>query len=144
MKRAISILIAAVVLCAAAAVPAADYLVIANKGVAVSALSLTEAQDMFTGNIENWKGGPKVKAAYLSAAAPGCDLFYTGFLGSTADKFKKGWMKKVFAGYGAAPVGCNSAAEVAKYVAETAGGFGLIAAADKDAAASCKVITVSP
>ena len=70
--------------------------------------------------------------------------FFDAELGMNMSKFKEHWTKKVFSGYGVAPVKFNSDKELIEYVTRMKGGIGVISKAEAaNIGSGCKIISIN-
>lgn len=119
---------------------ASDYMVIINKKVSESELSKKEVVDIFTGNIDTWKDGTTIAPSHAEEDGEGADLFFNSLLEMSAQKFKKIWLKKLFAGYGAEPMSFSSAKEIVDFVKSVDGAIGVVPSGT--AIDGCKKVTI--
>ena len=117
-----------------------EYVIIVNTQVPMDAITQKQLSDYFLGNMTMFKNKAKAKPCYRT----NLDNFFLEKLEMSASKFKEHWTRKVFSGYGVAPVKYTDDQRVIEYVARQKGGIGVIS---KSASANlndkCKVITVN-
>ena len=116
---------------------AADYVVIANKGVSVGSLSKDDAQAMFLGEKSKWDDGKSVKLAVL-AEGTAHKSFLQHVVGKSPSQFDNFWKKLVFTGKASAPRSFEDASSVISFVAATPGAIGYVGKADS----SVKTISI--
>jgi ABC-type phosphate transport system substrate-binding protein len=77
--------------------------VIAGKDVGTAAITKEELANIFLGKKTIWDDGSRIAIGYMPIPADIADSFFDTLLGHGHQRFKKYWLKKVFAGYGIAP-----------------------------------------
>ena len=77
--------------------------IIVNKSVSMDEVSKSDISQIFLGKKQFWDGGLRVQSAYVQDDEGGSDVFFTNYVGKSHKKFKRYWLKKIFAGYGTAP-----------------------------------------
>lgn len=78
-------------------------LVIVSDNLEVSNLSKKELENIFLGRKTMWENGKRINIAISESDSTKVSDFLSEHLGITNSRFKKYWLKKVFAGYGIAP-----------------------------------------
>lgn len=119
---------------------AGDVTIIANSSVGDAALSKDALKEIYTGKQSKWSDGTKI---YLSAQKKNAThkTFTKKFVSKSPSQFRAYWKKMVFTGKGKSPKSFNSDADIVKYVAETSGAIGYVAAGT--AVDGVKTITVN-
>jgi ABC-type phosphate transport system substrate-binding protein len=120
---------------------AGGYVAVVNSDAGVTALTKADAAAIYLGKKEQWDNGTKIKPCYLKKGAPSSKEFFSEVVGVKVKKFKKVWLKKVFAGYGTEPNGAGSVADVVSYVKSNSGAIGVVPA---DKAAGLSGVTTIP
>lgn len=118
---------------------AADYLVVANKGVSVGSLSREDAQAIFLGERTKWDDGKSIKIAVLETGGAH-KAFLQDVVSKTPSQFDNYWKKKVFTGKSAAPKTFGDAQSLTEYVSGQPGAIGYVAAGS--AGSSVKTISI--
>jgi hypothetical protein len=112
-------------LVAAAGVRAEAVDVIANEGVAVSALEKGVLKDILLGKTPYWEGGQAVTIVVLTDKA---DAVLQEVAGMSASAFKTHWQRLTFSGRGKQPKEADSVEKVMALVAENKGAVALVPA----------------
>jgi ABC-type phosphate transport system substrate-binding protein len=130
---------AALVLASGFAAVAADYVVIANKGVSASSLGKSDAQAIFLGDKSKWDDGKPIKIAVLEAGSAH-KAFLQHVVGKSPSQFDSYWKKLMFSGKAAAPKSFSDDQSLVEFVAGHAGAVGYVAAGS--AGGSVKTISI--
>jgi len=117
---------------------AADVL-IANPGVAKSALTKEQVKNMLLGKSKNWPGGSRVKLCVAKSGDASASGIKT-YTRKTLAQFNLYWRKLAFSGKGKPPKQVGNDADVLAYVAANAGAIGFVAAGQSTGGA--KVISI--
>jgi hypothetical protein len=120
-----------------------DVLVVANKGVAVSAISPAELRDIFTGIRSRFDDGTRAIPVLLKGGAAH-EVFLHKHVGEEPDEFRSRWRKAVFTGQGSMPKEFNSEGALLEYVAQTPGAIGYVSRVNESGSPHVKVLNVSP
>ena len=104
----------------------AQVLVVANPGIAPSAVSRDQLRDVFTGAASGIKGAAQVTPALLKQG-PAHDDFLATYIGKSDTAFRAAWRSLLFSGQAMLPRTMDSDAEMVEYVAHTPGAIGYIA-----------------
>jgi ABC-type phosphate transport system substrate-binding protein len=119
-------------------VEAADVVVVAHPGVAVSELSAADLKDVFLGT-RTAVGGSDVQPV-LAESGTAHEAFLKSYVGKSEQALKVHFKSLVFTGKGSMPKSFASDAEIVKYVAATKGAIGYVNAGAEGA--GVKTITV--
>jgi ABC-type phosphate transport system substrate-binding protein len=104
----------------------AQVLVVANPGVAASAVSRAQLRDVFTGAASGIKGAAQVTPVLLKDG-PTQDDFLGAYIGKSDTAFRAAWRSLLFSGQAVLPRTMDSDTEMVEYVAHTPGAIGYIA-----------------
>jgi ABC-type phosphate transport system substrate-binding protein len=104
---------------------AGTVILIANKGVSVSALKRDDVQLIFLGKKTIWGDGKKVVPVVRREGSVH-DLFLKAYLDKNPSQFDTFWKQVVFTGKGKPPRSLGSDAEVVQFVSSTDGAVGYI------------------
>jgi len=104
----------------------AQVLVVANPGVAASAVSRAQLRDVFTGAASGIKGAAQVTPVLLKDG-PTHDDFLSAYIGKSDSAFRAEWRSLLFSGQAVLPRTMDSDTEMVEYVAHTPGAIGYIA-----------------
>ena len=74
-----------------------------SNDVDISKISQNDLQNIFLGRKTHWDNGKRIKIALSAENSTKLDEFLVNTVGKSKRRFKKYWLKKVFAGYGIAP-----------------------------------------
>lgn len=118
-------LLAALVLVLSSTAFAANFVVIAHKGVSVGSLSKADAQAMFLGEKTKWDDGKPVKIAVLEEGEAH-KAFLQGVVGKTPSQFDNSWKKLIFTGKASAPKTFGDMSALVGFVAATPGAIGYV------------------
>lgn len=77
--------------------------ILVGKEVSARELSKNELASIFLGKKTNWDDGTRINLGYLIDNSHKMEQFFEEYVGKSHRRFKKYWVKKVFAGYGIAP-----------------------------------------
>ena len=98
------ILSACIVLAAAGWLGAGEVgALLVSKDVKIKELSKNELANIFLGKKTNWEDGTRINIGYMLTPSEKVEQFFGEVIGRSHHRFKKYWVKKVFAGYGIAP-----------------------------------------
>jgi ABC-type phosphate transport system substrate-binding protein len=137
MKHKTIVLAAGLLIAAAAS--AADVKVIANPGIAVTAISTDELKGIYLGTKSALSDGSRAEPVLLKSG-PAHGAFLREYLGKTEAALETYYRSLVFTGKGSMPKSLASDAEVAAYVARTKGAVGYVSPAF--AAAGVKTLEI--
>ncbi len=118
---------------------AADFVIVANKGVSAGSLSKGELQSIFLGEKTKWDDGKPIKIVTLDEGAAH-KAFLQTVVGKTPSQFDSYWKKLIFTGKAAAPKAFDEAGKLVDFVASQAGAIGYVAAGQ--AVGSVKTISI--
>ena len=102
-----------------------DLTIIANSNVKATAISQSEARDVFLGESTS-VGGSRVTPVVLQKG-PAQEAFLQ-LVGKTESGLQASWRMKVFTGKGVMPHACDSEDALVAYVSATPGAIGYISA----------------
>ena len=136
---ALLLLVASLVPFTSSTVVAAEYVVVANKGVSAGSLSKSDLQSIFLGEKSKWDDGKPVKIAVLGNDAA-AKAFLQKVVGKTPSQFENYWKKLVFTGKAAAPKSFDDSASLLQFVSGTSGAVGFVG--DGEANGSVKTISI--
>jgi len=74
-----------------------------SADVSVEQIDRAELANIFLGKQTNWADGKHINIGYSLQPEEDVDAFLEQWVGKNHRRFKKFWVKKVFAGYGVAP-----------------------------------------
>jgi ABC-type phosphate transport system substrate-binding protein len=141
MKNLIKILAvsAAILMMSAISVVAEEeYVIIANKDVAGSAISTTALKGIYLREVKTWGGGGGTITPVDLTTASG---FYQNLFGKSYVQMQAYWINMRVKYSVDLPVSKKDAASVKQFVAETKGAIGFVKSADADD--SVKVLTLN-
>jgi ABC-type phosphate transport system substrate-binding protein len=104
---------------------AQDVVLVANKGVQISAISPADLRAIFLGAKTRFADGFHALPVVLRGG-PAQEVFLKNYLGESPQEFRLRWQKAVFTGQGAMPKTCDSEAALIEYVAATPGAIGYV------------------
>lgn len=104
---------------------AADFTVIANKGVPVNNLTKDELKAIYLGKKSKWDDGSPIKF-YLIRSPKSQKSFLEAHVGKTSDQYESYWLQNVFTGKGAMPEMFENSEEMIQAVKKTGGSIGFV------------------
>ena len=113
-------------------------IIIANKNVPASSLSIEDVKNIFLSKKTQWRDGSKIEFVTLKGCAAH-DVFLKSYLEKTPSQYDSYFRNLVFTGKGKALRTFSTEAEVVKYVSGTDGAIGYVSSGTNTRAA--KVIT---
>lgn len=119
---------------------AGGLVVVANKSVSASSLSIEEVKNIFLAKKTQWRDGSKIQFVALKKGAVQDD-FLRSYLQKTKSQYNRYFRTLVFTGKGKAPRTFSTEAEVVRYVSSNAGAIGYVSSEPNTR--SAKVITVN-
>ena len=114
--------------------------IIANKNVPDSSLSIEEVKRIFLAKKRLWRDGSKIEFVTLKGCAAH-DVFLKSYLEKTPSQYDSYFKNLVFTGRGKALRTFSTEAEVVKYVSGTDGAIGYVSSGTNTR--SAKVITTN-
>ena len=124
MHKTIMLLLAFFFSCVVAA-QAGSVIIITNKDVPASSLSLDELARIFLGKKTTWQNGKKIAPICLKSGKAH-ESFLRSYLDMNPSQFDIFWKQAVFTGTGNPPKSLVDEADVVQLVKSTAGGIGYI------------------
>lgn len=110
----------------------AEIAVIANKGVAVDALTAAQVKALYLGKEKRLPDGSSPELGDQAHDGPVYEEFVSKVLGKTPKKMKRYWAKRVFAGKGVPPKELGDDAAVKAWVSGTPNAIGYISSGAVD------------
>jgi ABC-type phosphate transport system substrate-binding protein len=104
---------------------AQDVVLVANKGVQISAISESDLRAIFVGFKTRFSDGSHAVPVTLRGG-PAHEVFLNNHVGESPEDFRAQWRKTVFTGQGAMPKICDSETALIEYVAATPGAVGYV------------------
>lgn len=101
-----------------------------SKDVKVTELSKNELANIFLGKKTNWSDGTRINIGYMLTPSEKVEQFFGEFIGRSHHRFKKYWVKKVFAGYGIAPKLFKDAENAMVFLKRNRGGIVFVTGSD--------------
>lgn len=77
--------------------------VVVSKNIDVKSMTKDELENIFLGKTTIWKDGKRIHIALNADNSEKTEEFFKDYIGKNKRRFKKYWLKLVFAGYGIAP-----------------------------------------
>ncbi len=110
----------------ASAAARADVVVVVSAKSAVTALSKSQAVDIFLGKISRFPDGKQAVPIDQADGSGIRDEFYAKIVGKSAPQIKAYWSKIIFTGRGQPPKTVSSSIEMKKRLAENPSAIGYI------------------
>lgn len=104
----------------------AEGMIITHSSVPTKSLSTDDVSKLYLGKQTKWANGDSVVISYISDVATTGEDFYKNYVGRSIKKFKKYWVKQVFAGNGSAPKTFTTASQAYRYVKSHKGAFAYV------------------
>jgi hypothetical protein len=105
------------------AAEAQDVVLVANRGVQISAITNADLRAIFMGTRTRFPDGSHAVPVTLKGGAAH-EVFLKNYLGEGPQEFRSQWRKLVFTGQGAMPKAFDSESALIEYVAVTPGAVG--------------------
>jgi ABC-type phosphate transport system substrate-binding protein len=125
MKKISFALLFLALLLGCSAMHAQEVVIVANKSVKASEVSVAEIRDVFNGDKTSLSDGSHVVPVTLKGG-PVHEAFLKKFLGKGDAAFRAAWRSLVFAGQGTMPKTFDTEAALIDYVAATPGAIGYV------------------
>jgi len=116
--------------------------IIVGKDVEMNNISKKEIENIFLGRQTMWDNGKRIKIAISANKSDKMDAFYSEYIGKTSSRFKKYWLKKVFAGYGVAPKLFKDSDRIMSFVKKEGSSIALVMSDEIKDANGIKVIDI--
>lgn len=113
-----------------------------GKDVEIRELSKNELANIFLGKKTNWKDGTRINIGYMLTPTQKVEQFFDEFIGRSHHRFKKYWVKKVFAGYGIAPKLFKDAENAIAFLKRNRGSIVFVTVSDSNKLANLRKINV--
>jgi hypothetical protein len=108
-----------------AAARAQDVVLVANKGVQISQIRVSDLRAIFTGDKTRFADGTHAVPVILRGG-PVHEVFVRNYCGESTGEFRAQWQKAIYTGQGAMPKIFDSESAVIDYVAVTPGAVGYV------------------
>ena len=105
--------------------------VLVSDEVSVRELSKNELANIFLGKKTNWDDGTRISIGYMNDASKKTEAFFEEYIGQSHRRFKKYWVKKVFAGYGVAPKLFRDMEKAVEFLNRYKGGIAFVTVSDE-------------
>ena len=102
---------------------AQDVVLVANRGVQISAITNSDLRAIFMGTKTRFADGSHAVPVTLKGGAVH-EVFLKNYVGEGPEEFRSQWRKLVFTGQGAMPRAFDSESALIEYVAATPGAVG--------------------
>ena len=117
--------------------------VLVGKEVSVRELSKSELASIFLGKKTNWDDGTRINIGYMSDHSEKMEAFFEEYVGQSHRRFKKYWVKKVFAGYGIAPRLLRDVENAVDFINRYKGGIAFVTLSDESEIKELRTIRIS-
>jgi ABC-type phosphate transport system substrate-binding protein len=138
-----SLLIALICLLSTSLHAESKGVVVVSKDVKIDKLSKNELESIFLGKTTIWEDGKRIQVGLSTDDAQTTEHFLKNFIGKNQRRFKKYWLKLVFAGYGIAPKFFKDDMKAISYTQRQDGVIAFISNADKSTLEGLKIISVN-
>ena len=92
--------------------------IVVSDDVDITQLSKSDLENIFLGRKTLWSNGKRIKIGLCSENSKKLNQFLIENIGQNKRRFKKYWLKKVFAGYGRAPKIFDNNDKALKFIKE--------------------------
>ena len=116
--------------------------IVVGKNVDISELSKRDIENIFLGRKTIWNDGAQIHIAISSYDSKKVDQFFDDYVGKSKRRFKKYWLKKVFAGYGIAPRMFKTTQKAIDFVKRQDNSISFITVSDEDTVEGLKIVSV--
>lgn len=89
---------------------------VVSDDVKITGLTKDQLAGIFLGQTTMWNSGRRINIGYSTKDGERVEAFFQEYIGKSQRRFKKYWVKKVFAGYGIAPKLFSSNEKALEYV----------------------------
>lgn len=113
------------ILAACSAASAQEVILVANKGLQVTAISAADLRAIFLGTKTRFSDGSHAVPVTLKGG-PVHEVFLRHYIGQSPGEFRAQWRKTVFTGQGAVLKAFDSESALLQYVAATPGALGYV------------------
>jgi ABC-type phosphate transport system substrate-binding protein len=104
---------------------AQDVVLVANKNVQISAISISDLRAIFTGVKTRFSDGSHAVPVILKGG-PAHEVFVKNYCREDPNEFRDQWRKAIFTGQGSMPRAFDSESALLQYVATTPGAIGYV------------------
>ena len=116
--------------------------IVVSNDVDISKISQSDLQSIFLGKKTLWNDGKRIKIGLSTEDTAKLDGFLTDNIGKTKRRFKKYWLKKVFAGYGIAPKIFNNNEKAIQFAQEQENSITYITVNEDHSMEGVKIINI--
>ncbi|QFR49047.1 hypothetical protein FJR48_04625 [Sulfurimonas lithotrophica] len=116
--------------------------IVVSKDVNVKNLSKKELERIFLGKTTIWDNGKRIQIGLSTADGEKTDHFFKEMIGKNQRRFKKYWLKLVFAGYGIAPKLFSDNSKVISYTKRQEGVISFITAEELENIEGLKIVSI--
>ena len=117
-------------------------ILIASEDVKIEKLSKNEIERIFLGKTTIWEDGTRIQVGLSNSDDLATESFLKEFIGKNKRRFKKYWLKLVFAGYGIAPKFFKDDEKAIKYTKQQDGVITFISSKKLDNTDGLKIISI--
>lgn len=97
---------------------AQQSVIVASNNIKIQDLSKKQLEKIFLGKTTILEDGTRINLALSTQNSKKVNNFFDNYIGKSQRRFKKYWLKKVFAGYGIAPKMFKNSKLAIEYVAQ--------------------------
>ncbi len=115
---------------------------LAGEDVTARELTKNELASIFLGKKTNWDDGTRINIGYLVDDSRKMKRFFEEMIGKSHRRFKKYWVKKVFAGYGVAPKLFRDVENAVEFIGRYKGGLVFVTVSDAAKLEGVRTISV--
>jgi len=116
--------------------------IIANEDVPVNEISKSDLSYIFLGNKKFWNNNCRIRASYITDKSKTSSIFFNDYVEKAYKKFKRYWLKKIFSGYGSAPISFKNPESLIDFISNNSGAIGFYIGERPDSNQNIKIIKV--
>jgi ABC-type phosphate transport system substrate-binding protein len=122
----VKLLVCGMALCVSASVASADVVAVVSSKSTITALSKTQASDIFLGKVSRFPDGAAAVPLDQAEGSVVRNEFYTKLDGKSAAQMKAYWSRIIFTGRGQPPKAVPDSVEMKRLIAENPAAIGYI------------------
>jgi len=116
--------------------------IIVSKDVNIETLTKNELERIFLGKTTIWKDGKRIQIGLSTYNNEKVNYFFKHYIGKNQRRYKKYWLKLVFAGYGIAPKIFKDDDKAINFTKNTQGVITFVSTKELESIKDIKIISV--
>ncbi|MCW8837622.1 MAG: hypothetical protein OQJ77_01650 [Thiovulaceae bacterium] len=117
-------------------------IIVVSKDVNIEKLTKDELERIFLGKTTIWDNGKRIQIGLSTADNDKTKNFFKNYIGKTQRRFKKYWLKLVFAGYGTAPKLFKDCSKTINYTKNKEGVISFVTTQNLEDIEGIKILTI--